>query len=217
MTAIRSIKSAPRMLMATLGVCLIFACERLPNPKFSYLPTENTEAGDSIWFTNQSRASDQFSWNFGDGNSSSENDPKHLYTSPGVYEVILTARNSVGEESFSLFIPVNDPTVLGFIVSDSSGAVPLKDAEIWVYGNTEDLENRLNPHFHGITDNLGRIYFQNAEPRIYHVQVIGQDEGGQWAYRGFTSALHQNKVNLFTVACLRLGLTPSSNQFDNWE
>ncbi len=202
MPGIRLNKSAPQILMATIGVCLIFACERLPNPKFSYLPRDNTEAGDSIWFTNLSRASDQFSWDFGDGNSSNEDDPKHLYTSPGVYEVILTARNDAGEESFSQLISVNDPTVLGFLVSDSSGAVPLKDAEIWIYGDTEDLENQLNPHFHGITDKLGTIYFQNAEPRIYHVQVIRQDENGRWAYRGYTSALHQNKVNRFTVPCI---------------
>lgn len=202
MSRIRLINSTPQILLATLVVCLIFACERLPNPKFSYLPRENTEAGDSIWFTNLSRASDQFSWDFGDGNSSLEDDPIHIFTTPGVYEVILTARNDEGEESFSELIPVNDPTVLGFIVSDSSGALRLKDAEIWIYGDTEEMENRLNPHFHGITDNLGTIYFKNAEPRVYHVQVIHQNERGRWAYRGFTSALHQNKVNRFTVSCI---------------
>ena len=71
--------------------------------------------------------------------------------------MILTARNDAGEESFSELIPVNDPTVLGFIVSDSSGALRLKDAEIWIYGDTEEMENRLNPHFHGITDKVGTI------------------------------------------------------------
>ena len=163
MSWIRLIKNPPQILMAILAVSLIFACERLPKPKFSYLPRENTEAGDSIWFTNISRASDQFAWNFGDGNSSVEDDPSHLYATPGVYEVILTARNDAGEESFSQLIPVNDPTVMGFIVSDSSGALRLKAAEIWIYGDTEDMENRLNPHFHGITDNLGTIYFQNVD------------------------------------------------------
>jgi len=189
--------------MVAISVSLIFACERLPSPKFSYLPRENTEAGDSIWFTNLSRASDQFAWNFGDGNSSIEDNPKHLYTSPGVYEVILTAWNDAGEESFSELIPVNDPTVLGFMVSDSSGTIRLKNAEVWAYADSEDMDNLYNPHFHGITDNQGTIYFQNVEARTYHIQIIRQDERGQWTYRGFTSTLHQNKVNLFTVSCLR--------------
>lgn len=202
MSRIRLINSMSQILLAALGVCLILACERLPNPKFSYLPRENTEAGDSIWFTNQSRASDQFSWNFGDGNSSFEDDPSHLYTSPGVFEVILTARNDAGEESVRQLIPINDPTILGFIVSDSSEALRLKDAEIWIYGDIEDLENRYNPHFYGITDTLGTIYFQNVEPRVYHVQVILQNERGRWAYRGFTSTLHPNKVNQFMVPCI---------------
>jgi hypothetical protein len=202
MSRIPLIKITYLIFLATLVVSLISGCERLPNPKFSYLPRENTEAGDSIWFTNQSRASDQFAWNFGDGNSSVEDDPSHLYATPGVYEVILTARNDAGEESFNQLIPVNDPTVMGFIVSDSSAAVRLKDAEIWIYADSEDLEDRLNPHFYGITDKLGTVYFQNAEPRIYHVQVIRHDERGRWAYMGFTSALHQNKVNRFTVPCI---------------
>ena len=202
MSRICLIKSTYLILLATLVMSLISACERLPNPKFSYLPRENTEAGDSIWFTNQSRASDQFAWSFGDGNSSNEENPRHLFASPGVYEVILTARNSEGEASFKEFILVNDPTVLGFIVSDSSGTVRLRDAEIWIYADSEDLENQFNSHFYGNTDNLGTIYFQNVEPRTYHVKIIQQDERGRWAYRGFTSALHQNKVNLFTVACI---------------
>lgn len=202
MSRIPLIKSTYLILLATLVMSLISACERLPNPKFSYLPRENTEAGDSIWFTNQSRASDQFAWSFGDGNSSNEENPRHLFASPGVYEVILTARNSEGEASFKEFIPVNDPTVLGFIVSDSSGTLRLEDAEIWIYADSEDLEKLYNPHFYGITDKLGTVYFQNVEPRIYHVQVIRQDERGRWAYRGFTSALHQNKVNRFTVPCI---------------
>jgi hypothetical protein len=215
MRGFRLINCVLQVIVATLGVCLIFACERLPNPKFSYLPRENTEAGDSIWFTNLSRSGDQFSWNFGDGNSSVEEDPSHLYTLPGAYEVILTARNDAGEESFSQLISVKDPTVLGFIVSDSSGTVRLKNAEVWVYADSEDMDKLYNPHFHGITDKLGAIYFHNAEPRTYHIQIIQEDERGQWAYRGFTSALHQNKVNLFTVACLRLDQESSNILFDN--
>ena len=202
MSRIPLIKSTYLILLATLVMSMISACERLPNPNFSYLPRENTEAGDSIWFTNLSRASDQFSWSFGDGNSSNEENPRHLFASPGVYEVILTARNDEGEASFKELIPVNDPTVLGFIVSDSSGTLRLEDAEVWIYADSEDLENLYNPHFHGITNNQGMVYFQNVEPRIYHVEVIRQDERGRWAYRGFTSALHQNKVNQFTVSCI---------------
>jgi len=202
MSWIRLFKSTHYILLPTLAMSLILACGRLPNPKFSYLPRENTEAGDSIWFTNQSRAGDHFAWDFGDGNTSVEDDPKHVYFTPGVYEVILTATNDVGEGSFSELIPVNDPTVLGFVASDSSGIIQLKDAEIWVYADLEDLDNQYNSHFHGITDSLGILFFHNVEPRVYYVQVIRQEEKGRWVYRGFTSALNQNKVNRFTVPCI---------------
>lgn len=42
-------------------------------------------------FTDQSVGSpDQWLWNFGDGNTSTEQNPTHLYTAPGIYTVKLT-------------------------------------------------------------------------------------------------------------------------------
>ena len=189
------------ILGAALSASLILACERLPNPKFSFLPNENIEAGDTLWFTNLSRAGDQFHWEFGDGNSSSEDHPRHAYATPGVYEVSLRAGNDAGEASFSELIPVNDPTVLGFVVSDSAGGIRLQGAEVWVYADLEDMESLENPHFFGVTDQQGTLFFLNAEPRSYHVKVSRMEEGGHWTYKGFTPALHQNKVNRYIVSC----------------
>ena len=39
-----------------------------------------------------------WSWDFGDGNGSSEQDPLHVYTTPGVYTVSLTASNEGGSD-----------------------------------------------------------------------------------------------------------------------
>lgn len=202
MSLIRIFNTAYHFLVIASASCLLIACERVPNPKFSYLPRENTEAGDTIWFTNLSRAGDYFLWDFGDGNQSKEDGPRHVFTLPGVYEVVLSATNDHGEGTFSQFIPVNDPTVLGFIISDSSGTRALEEVEIWAYGGLEDLINQYNPHFHGVTDSQGTLYFQNVEARIYHIQVLRQEEKGYWAYRGITSDLKQNKVNRFTVSCI---------------
>ncbi len=39
-------------------------------------------------------------WDFGDGNTSTEQNPTHTYTASGDYEVCLTAANSAGEDTF---------------------------------------------------------------------------------------------------------------------
>lgn len=49
-----------------------------------------------ITFTNQSENADFFSWDFGNGNSSSEQHPVHTYTSPGNYTAKLIAETSFG-------------------------------------------------------------------------------------------------------------------------
>ncbi len=58
-----------------------------PNP-----PQENT----FIQFTNQSFGATNYLWNFGDGDSSKEVDPKHLFNATGTYNVCLNAINDAG-------------------------------------------------------------------------------------------------------------------------
>ena len=38
-------------------------------------------------------------WDFGDGTTSTEEDPVHIYASPGIYTVTLTATNSCTSET----------------------------------------------------------------------------------------------------------------------
>jgi len=47
-------------------------------------------------FGNYSIGADGYFWNFGDGNTSVDENPTHQYELPGLYEVVLTAENSFG-------------------------------------------------------------------------------------------------------------------------
>lgn len=183
-------------------LAVLISCDRIPKPDFSFLPRENVEAGDTLWFTNQTRGNYAFEWNFGDGSVSYESDPKHVYQIPGIYDATLSASegSDIGFVSYSIF--VNDPTVLGFIVSDSTGSQKLSDAEVWVYTNGTARDNLTAPLFKGSTDSEGIIDFYNLEPRVYHIWVVKQGEDGYWAYKGFTTSLKQNRVNRFTVPCI---------------
>jgi PKD repeat protein len=59
-----------------------------PNPNFNF-----TIDGLSVSFQNTSSDADRFTWSFGDGNSSNETNPTHVYAEPGLYDVSLNAQN----------------------------------------------------------------------------------------------------------------------------
>ena len=62
-----------------------------------------------VTFSNYSEHATEYSWDFGDGNSSSEESPVHTYASSGSYEVKLTASNSTGSATFMETINLVDP------------------------------------------------------------------------------------------------------------
>lgn len=65
-----------------------------PNAGFSYSgdPTDQLK----VVFTNQSQSATDFSWNFGDGNTSSDENPSNTYEAFGKYTVTLEAVDKLG-------------------------------------------------------------------------------------------------------------------------
>ena len=75
------------------GDTLEFQIEVFPNPiaDFTYLTT----LGD-VMFTNTATNGSTYSWDFGDGNTSGEENPNHTYDSNGDYTVTLTVTSANG-------------------------------------------------------------------------------------------------------------------------
>lgn len=59
-----------------------------PNPNFDF-----TIDGLSVSFQNTSSDADRYSWSFGDGTTSNEVNPTHVYAEEGLYDVSLNAQN----------------------------------------------------------------------------------------------------------------------------
>ncbi len=60
-----------------------------------FIPTPSIGCGPlDVQFTNKSILGDSLIWDFGDGDTSTEINPKHLYEEPGVYTVTLTVIDS---------------------------------------------------------------------------------------------------------------------------
>ena len=67
-------------------------------------------------------------WDFGDGGTSTEQDPTHIYTTPGTYSVSLTVIGPGGEDTFtcdSCILVQELPPTAGFDVTPTSGTYDL--------------------------------------------------------------------------------------------
>lgn len=83
-----------------------------PVADFSASPTSGT-GSLTVMFTDLSTgAPTAWSWSFGDGQSSTVQNPTHLFTAPGTYDVTLTALNSGGS---------NAKTRVGYITVSPQG------------------------------------------------------------------------------------------------
>ena len=65
-----------------------------------------------VQFTNSSVNASNFSWDFGDGNTSTDMSPTHTYASYGTYSVVLSADNNIGETTtYTENIVISNPNV----------------------------------------------------------------------------------------------------------
>ena len=96
------------------------------NADFSATPT--TGIGPlEVAFTNLSSGSyDGFTWDFGDGNTSNETNPVHIYMNKGVYTVTLTASGPGGidQEVRGDYITVYQVVAAAFTSEDIAGVAP---------------------------------------------------------------------------------------------
>lgn len=80
-----------KLIFPTLLAALAFAsCAVKPVANFT-VPTGKLVAPVEVAFTNNSLKADSYAWDFGDGATSTEANPKHRYTHSGNYEVTLKA------------------------------------------------------------------------------------------------------------------------------
>ncbi|HKK69337.1 MAG TPA: C25 family cysteine peptidase [Bacteroidales bacterium] len=135
-----------------------------PNPPvadFSGTPTTLLE-GESVTFTDNSQYAASYSWDFGDGNTSTEANPVHTYMSAGTYTVSLEVTNALGNDTETKvdYITVNpntNPPVADFTadvttvttggtVNFSDLSTNLPDGWSWTFnGGTPATSTNQNP------------------------------------------------------------------------
>jgi FOG: PKD repeat len=75
-----------------------------PVASFSFSPLRAT-VGQPVQFTDQSAGATSWSWNFGDGGTSTLQNPAHVFTSAGERQVTLRVTNAFGSDSVTVTLP----------------------------------------------------------------------------------------------------------------
>ena len=133
----------------------------------SYPPSSNfssntqTSYGEIQFSSISNGQIDSFNWDFGDGNTSNEKNPFHIYSNPGLYTVSLTISGPTGTDieikenyieilspedvqaSFDLQLSGNIAPVTVTFSNSSIGTI---DGYLWDFGNGETSTN-LNPTY----------------------------------------------------------------------
>jgi len=121
----------------------------------------------TVSFTDLSTGASSWSWDFGDGDTSSAQNPTHTYDSPGTYNVCLEVSNDCGTHTACMDIvvdpePCDLPTAC-FTADPTSGDAPLtvtfadcsEDADSWLWDFGDGITSiEQNPtHTYSIASN----------------------------------------------------------------
>src|SRR4030042_377079 len=112
---------------AAIIMVIFSACKKdLPTASFSH-SSDSYEEGDTINFASTSSNADNFQWDFGDGSTSTDENPWHIFNSTGSFEVSLKVTNDDGSDETTSSVTIKAPTILAFEVvkGETEEAVPV--------------------------------------------------------------------------------------------
>lgn len=179
----------------------------LPKADFTFSPAE-VEIYDEVTFTNTSSDADTFAWEFGDGATSTEENPTHIYTTGDDFTVKLTASNIDGSEvvlkDITVTVPANVYT-LGDVQFDIASdffwyqaAMPGSSAYIRLLTDVNGQDNpdllKLYPN-KGLNELPGTYTWDAAKPEGTYDFGYTSDYAGmsyEWTAIGTTGS--QNLV-----------------------
>ena len=152
-----------------------------PVAAFTGTPTTGP-APLSVAFTDQSTGTiNSYLWSFGDGATSTEKDPTHDYSSPGIYTVILTVNNTFGQENtitrHDYIIATNQPPVASFTANKTMGSPPLS-VQFTDTSSGEDIASWAWNFGDGVTSTEPNPVYTYPYPGLYSVTLTVGNDGG---------------------------------------
>jgi hypothetical protein len=162
--------------LALLLPLFLISCEddNPPVAQFS-IDMDEPEVGQAVTFYNDSKHSSSFEWDFGDGVISTDENPIHVFTGTGVFEVTLTAYNAGMEDVATMDLEIFIPTILAVYVYEWNEGLnydnPISGASVWLFPDLLSWDNEENIYAEGFTDIDGVVAFSNLDEQSYFVDV----------------------------------------------
>lgn len=154
---------------------LLISCKKTPVAGF-HTDTVEPEVGQTVFFYNDSQDADRFEWDFGDGYTTNEPNPTHIFNSTGTYEVTLKAISKSNlEDNSSLTLDVLVPTLLVVEVREYYQDYIVPDASIILYPTLVDWDDQTNEVTDGFTDQNGVAVFSGLDPFVYYLDIWEQN------------------------------------------
>jgi hypothetical protein len=150
----------------------LFSCESNPNAHFS-TDTTIPEVGQKVYFLNSSHNAKRFKWDFGDGFTSTEENPVHVFNATGPVDVVLTAVSRSGlEDKTVLSLNVMIPTLLEVEVVEYYDKYIVPNADVYLYSSISDWDTH-NDNYEsvGLTDKNGIVVFSQLGPYVYYIDT----------------------------------------------
>lgn len=153
-----------------------------------------------VVFTNNSVNASNYSWDFGDGNTSTDVSPTHTYATETTYSVTLSATNSIGETTtYTENVVIVNPNVVA-IRNGTFDDETVKDDNRIVWRNTA-LESDAQATFgignpvlqmsttHRSAPNSGKLPTaeNSGDPRRWAYQAITVDPNASYTIKGWIS------------------------------
>ena len=160
---------------------------------------------EAVNFVDCSQYVEEYEWNFGDGTTSNQRNPAHVYTMPGTYQVSLTAYGYNTMETFMDAVTILDvvnTTDLDILVMFEGTESVVPDCEVNLYSNQIDWENLENPLFENpaITGSDGIVVFYDLSTVAYFIDAYKGVTGGYYMnIDGETLALDEGLVNYYNI------------------
>jgi PKD repeat protein len=145
----------------------------VPTALWDFIADENI-----VNFYNLSDGGVSYFWEFGDGNSSTDENPLHVYATDGVYEVELTVTNECGTDTYSQFITIVTSPIADFGSDVIDGCAPLVvEFEDLSTPNTTSW-NWQFPGGSPLTSNAKNPVVTYPNPGVYTVTLIAINSAG---------------------------------------
>ena len=164
-----------RYFLYTLLALFLASCAKEPIASFTASST-SAGVGELISFTNNSTEATSFQWEFGDGATSTEENPTHAYSLDGSFNVELTAINEKGSSSASTTVVIAYPDPVADFSMDKTTA---EMDEIVTFTNSSQNAATYSWSFgDGETSTEENTTHAYAEDGTYTIQLTATGPGG---------------------------------------